>query len=219
MAYAGSQAKGQIGVVAAGLHHSHSTLDPSHICDLHHSSQQCWILNLLSKARDWTWVLMDASQIHFCWVMMGTPDVFFWCVCGRRWASCLTPLPSWSWLLPQHLSWFFSLVCFLLPQHGMFLIDSMVKVMFLEKPVLCACKGCIEPGKAQKTSDLADLIVWQVGFWIGSLESLWSRHHHGCLQENPVLLAPLPILQIRKPGHYRNIHWTPRYIKGVIGKN
>ena len=28
--------------------------DPSHICDLHHSSQQCWIPDPLSKARDQT---------------------------------------------------------------------------------------------------------------------------------------------------------------------
>ena len=37
--------------------------DPSRICDLHHSSQQCWILNPLSKARDQTCILMDTSQI------------------------------------------------------------------------------------------------------------------------------------------------------------
>ena len=36
----------------------------SHICDLHHSSQQCWILNLLSKARDRTHNLMVPSRIH-----------------------------------------------------------------------------------------------------------------------------------------------------------
>ena len=47
--YGGSQATGQI--VAAGLHHS---------------SRQRWILHPLSKARDRTYVLMDASQIHFC---------------------------------------------------------------------------------------------------------------------------------------------------------
>ena len=33
--------------------------DTSHICGLHHSSQQCQILNPLSKARDGTQVLMD----------------------------------------------------------------------------------------------------------------------------------------------------------------
>ena len=26
--------------------------DPSHVCDLYHRSQQCWILNPLSKAMD-----------------------------------------------------------------------------------------------------------------------------------------------------------------------
>ena len=37
--------------------------DLSHICDLHHSSQQRQIPNPLSKARDRTRILMDASQI------------------------------------------------------------------------------------------------------------------------------------------------------------
>ena len=35
-----------------------ATPDPSCTCDLHHNSEQCWILNPLSKARDWTCVLM-----------------------------------------------------------------------------------------------------------------------------------------------------------------
>ena len=39
--------------------------DPSHICDLHYSSWQRQILNLLSKARDGTCILMDTSQIHY----------------------------------------------------------------------------------------------------------------------------------------------------------
>jgi len=38
-----------------------ATPDPNRICDLHHSSQQCWILNPLSKARDQTSILMDTS--------------------------------------------------------------------------------------------------------------------------------------------------------------
>ena len=37
--------------------------DPSHVCDLHHSSCQCRILDPLSKA-DQTCVLMDTSQAH-----------------------------------------------------------------------------------------------------------------------------------------------------------
>ena len=42
-----------------------ATLDLSHICNLHHSSWQHWILNLLSEARDQTCVLMYTSHIHF----------------------------------------------------------------------------------------------------------------------------------------------------------
>ena len=52
MAYGGSQAKGRIGAVATGLHHNTATPDPSRVCDLHHSSGQCQILNPLSEARD-----------------------------------------------------------------------------------------------------------------------------------------------------------------------
>ena len=36
--------------------------------------QQHQILNPVRKARGQTCVLMDASQIHFCWAMMGTPS-------------------------------------------------------------------------------------------------------------------------------------------------
>ena len=43
-AYGSSQARGQIEAAAAGLHHSHSNLDLSCICDLHHSSRQRQIL-------------------------------------------------------------------------------------------------------------------------------------------------------------------------------
>ena len=37
--------------------------DPSHVCDLHHSSWQRWLLNPLSEARDRTCILMDTSQV------------------------------------------------------------------------------------------------------------------------------------------------------------
>ena len=50
--------------------------DPSHICDLHHSSCQCRVLNPLSKARDRTRIPMDTSQIHFCCATRGLPKVY-----------------------------------------------------------------------------------------------------------------------------------------------
>ena len=40
-------------------------LDPSHVCDLHHSSRQHWILNPLSEAGDQTCVLMDTSWLCY----------------------------------------------------------------------------------------------------------------------------------------------------------
>ena len=40
--------------------------DSSHVCDLHCNSQQCQILNLLSKAGDRTHILMDTSKVHYC---------------------------------------------------------------------------------------------------------------------------------------------------------
>ena len=41
-----------------------ATQDPSHICDLHHSSQQHWILNPLNTARDRIHILVDTRQVH-----------------------------------------------------------------------------------------------------------------------------------------------------------
>ena len=50
-----------------------ATRDPSHICDLHHSSQQCWILNPLSEAKEGTWILMVPSWVRYHWATTGTP--------------------------------------------------------------------------------------------------------------------------------------------------
>ena len=41
-----------------------ATPGANHICDLHHSSQQLWILNPWSEARDQTHVLMDAGWVR-----------------------------------------------------------------------------------------------------------------------------------------------------------
>ena len=49
-----------------------ATPDLSSVCDLH-SSQQCWILNPLSEARDRACHLIVPSQIHFHCATMGTP--------------------------------------------------------------------------------------------------------------------------------------------------
>uniref|UniRef100_A0A8D0Q2C6 Uncharacterized protein n=1 Tax=Sus scrofa TaxID=9823 RepID=A0A8D0Q2C6_PIG len=64
VAYGGAQATGLIRAVASGLCQSHSNTDLCHICDLHHSSWQCQILNPLRKARDQSHNLMVPSQIR-----------------------------------------------------------------------------------------------------------------------------------------------------------
>ena len=86
-AYGGSQARGPIGSTAASLCQSHSNarskqhLQPtpqSLIGDitaagLYHSSWQGWILNPLSKVRDRTCILMDTSQVCYCWAKRELP--------------------------------------------------------------------------------------------------------------------------------------------------
>jgi len=47
--------------------------DLSHICNLHHSSYQCRILNPLSEPGDQTCVLMDTRQVVNHWALTGTP--------------------------------------------------------------------------------------------------------------------------------------------------
>ena len=61
--------------------------NPSHVCVPHHSSQQCWILNPVSKTRDQTHILTDT--------MSGSSP----------------HEPQWE-LLQAHLAFWFLSVCF-----------------------------------------------------------------------------------------------------------
>ena len=61
-AYGSSQARSRIGAAAAYTTAT-ATLDLSCICDLCCSLWQCWILNMLSEARDRTFILTDTSRI------------------------------------------------------------------------------------------------------------------------------------------------------------
>ena len=54
-----------------------ATPDLSHVCNLHHSSWQCWVLNPLSKAGDRTLNLMVPSWIRFRCATTGTPTLNF----------------------------------------------------------------------------------------------------------------------------------------------
>ena len=61
-----SQARSQAGVESELQLPAYATAtatpDPSRVCNLHHSSWQCWILNPLSKAKDR--ILMGPTQIR-----------------------------------------------------------------------------------------------------------------------------------------------------------
>ena len=70
-AYGGSQARGLIGAVSAGLPHSHSNAG-SNPC-LQPTPQQHQILNPLSEARDRTCNLVVPSRIRFHCATTGTP--------------------------------------------------------------------------------------------------------------------------------------------------
>ena len=62
--YGGSQARGLIGAVAAGLYQSHiNAVSKPHLWP---TSQlwQCQVLNTLGEVRDWTCNFMVPSQIH-----------------------------------------------------------------------------------------------------------------------------------------------------------
>ena len=57
-----------------------ATRDPSRICKLCHSSQQCRILAPLREAGDRTHIFTDTSQARYCWATTGTPSLFYFCI-------------------------------------------------------------------------------------------------------------------------------------------
>ena len=61
VAYGSFRARGQIRAPAEAYAITTAKSDPSHICDLHHSLWQHWILNPLSEARDRTCILTGAK--------------------------------------------------------------------------------------------------------------------------------------------------------------
>ena len=67
-----SQARGQLDLQLPAYTTATATRDPSCVCNLDHSSQQCRILDPLSKTRNPTCILTDTSQVHYHWAIKGT---------------------------------------------------------------------------------------------------------------------------------------------------
>ena len=86
--------------------------DPNRLCDMHHNSWQCQILNPLSKDRDWTLVLMDPKWVCYRWATMGTPGynissgIFFWRALSFCYVLCrlclLTKAKLWPFIKRLH---------------------------------------------------------------------------------------------------------------------
>ena len=84
MAFGHSHARSLIRAVTAGQHHNHTaatTPNLSHICNLHHSSWQRRILDLLTDARDWACILIVISWAPYHWATTGTPSFFLFFFC------------------------------------------------------------------------------------------------------------------------------------------
>ena len=65
-------------VPICGLYCNHSNTGSKNcVGNLNHSSWQHQILNPLSKTRDWTRILLGTSQVHYHWVMIGTPSLTY----------------------------------------------------------------------------------------------------------------------------------------------
>ena len=73
-AYESSQARGQIGATAAGLHHSHSNARSELLLWPTPQLTATMDPQPLRKARDWTRALKGTSPVRYCWAMMGTPS-------------------------------------------------------------------------------------------------------------------------------------------------
>ena len=93
--------------------------DPRCVCNLHHSSRQCQILNPLSEAKDQTCILMDTSWVYYHqwefpkmtavkvkiisrgdfslgWQSKGPPRTVEWSLSSPGCRACLSGLISWG---------------------------------------------------------------------------------------------------------------------------
>ena len=78
--------------------------DPSCVCDPHHSSWQCQILNPLNEARDRTWNFVVPSWIHFCCTTAGTlGNAFLEEDCRGKMPFSSSSMKGHSVHLPYHL--------------------------------------------------------------------------------------------------------------------
>ena len=132
-----------------------TTPDPSSVCDLHHSSRQRRILNLLSEASDRTRNLTVPSWIRFHCTTMGTPGTFFkiHCNCSaQRPSHChiwlLTPAPA-----APMTTWPRRPACHPNPDVGLSISQKAADTRVLTPLKTEAGSGSKLPPKATRTTD------------------------------------------------------------------
>ena len=111
-----------------------ATWDSRLFCDLYYRSRQLGILNLLSKARDQTHILLDTSRVHFCWATTELPYLRFF-----KWlpiAPGIKALFRHGHSLTSQLYLLLSASCILGFVHRSFLRISEMGPSFIA-PVLC----------------------------------------------------------------------------------
>ena len=112
--------------------------DLSQVCDLHHSSQQCWILSPLSKARDRTQVLTVPSWICYHWATRGTS------------AHKFPSQTKWHWQAPFPSSFYWwtnkTQTCWITHPHSLYPKDIETRVLRQSyrnpKSILFSCTLC-----------------------------------------------------------------------------
>ena len=86
MTYGRSKAGVELELLVLAYATATATRDLSQVCELYHSSWQCWIINLLSKARDQTHILRILVRDT-----MGTPASFILSLLERHLFSEVYP--------------------------------------------------------------------------------------------------------------------------------
>ena len=76
-AYEVSLARRRMGAATGPDTTATANLDPSHICDLPHSLRQHQILNPVSEARNWIYILMQTRQVLNLLSHNGNAYIFF----------------------------------------------------------------------------------------------------------------------------------------------
>ena len=138
-----------------------ATSDPSCICNLYLSSQQCQILNPLREARYGICNLLVPSLMHFHCATMGTPDFRYYVIFFSRGLRCQSKRGMSGWVSPNFCFFkFWLLLC---------LRWKLTCRMRRDGAVYCWLRTCVYITLSDNCWDRESLEQWE-----HVLFSLWS---------------------------------------------